>query len=65
MPPQMEYDSAVRRCVYTIGHSNHSVEHFLGLLKTNGIQVIVDARSQPYSKYASQFDHERLKGSLQ
>jgi uncharacterized protein (DUF488 family) len=61
----MGYDSALRPCVYTIGHSNHSVEHFLGLLKTNGIEVIVDARSQPYSKYASQFDHDRLKGSLQ
>jgi uncharacterized protein (DUF488 family) len=65
MPPQMIYDSGVRPCVYTIGHSNQSVEHFLGLLKTNGIEVIVDARSQPYSKYASQFDHDRLKGSLQ
>jgi len=65
MPPQMGYDSALRPRVYTIGHSNHSVEHFLGLLKTNGIEVIVDARSQPYSKYASQFDHERLKAWLE
>ena len=51
--------------VYAIGHSNHTVEHFLGLLKSHEVQVVVDTRSQPYSKYATQFDHEPLKGSLQ
>jgi uncharacterized protein (DUF488 family) len=51
--------------VLTIGHSNHTVEHFLGLLKAHAVQVVVDARSQPYSKYATQFDHEALKLALQ
>lgn len=51
--------------VFTIGHSNHTVEHFLDLLKSHAVQVVVDTRSQPYSKYATQFDHEPLKASLQ
>ncbi len=51
--------------VLTIGHSNHTVEHFLGLLRAHGIQVVVDERSQPYSKYATQFDQDLLKPALQ
>jgi uncharacterized protein (DUF488 family) len=65
MPPQMENNASAAPRVYTIGHSNHTVEHFLGLLQTHAVQVVVDARSQPYSKYATQFDHEALKGTLQ
>lgn len=51
--------------VFTVGHSNHTVEHFLGLLQSHAIQVVVDTRSQPYSKYAVQFDHDALKAALQ
>ena len=50
--------------VLTIGHSNHTVEHFLELLKPHAIQVVVDTRSQPYSKYATQFDKAELKTAL-
>ena len=38
--------------VYTIGHSNHSWETFLPLLKENGIEVLVDVRSKPISRFA-------------
>ena len=65
MPPQMKNSVTLSPRFYTIGHSNHTVEHFLGLLKAHDIQVVVDARSQPYSKYATQFDHETLKPALQ
>jgi len=50
--------------VLTIGHSNHSIEHFFDLLKLHSVQVIADVRSSPYSKYSSQFDHEPLMKSL-
>jgi len=63
MPPHMENNAKPR--VLTIGHSNHTVEHFLGLLRAHGIQVVVDERSQPYSKYATQFDQDLLKPALQ
>jgi uncharacterized protein (DUF488 family) len=65
MPPQMENSAPASPSVLTIGHSNHTVEHFLSLLKAHAVQVVVDARSQPYSKYATQFDHEALKLALQ
>jgi len=61
MPLQTEKNETTSLRVLTIGHSNHTVEHFLGLLKSNAVEVVVDARSQPYSKYASQFDHEALR----
>jgi uncharacterized protein (DUF488 family) len=46
--------------LYTIGHSNIEVEEFVKLLKKEGIEVLVDVRSQPYSKYASQFNKENI-----
>jgi uncharacterized protein (DUF488 family) len=60
----MENNATTSPRVLTIGHSNHTVEHFLGLVKSHGVQVVVDTRSQPYSKYATQFDHDALKLAL-
>ena len=34
------------------------------LLTRNSVQVVVDVRSHPYSKYASQFDYEHLMQAL-
>lgn len=65
MPPVMEKNSSSEPHVFTVGHSNHTVERFLGLLQSHAIQVVVDTRSQPYSKYAAQFDHDALKAALQ
>jgi len=50
--------------VLTIGHSNHSMEHFLELLRLHAVQVVADVRSSPYSKYTTQFDRESLVESL-
>jgi uncharacterized protein (DUF488 family) len=50
--------------IQTIGHSNHSADHFLHLLKSHQIEVVVDTRSQPYSNYATHFDQSPLKQSL-
>ena len=50
--------------VYTIGHSSHAAEVFSDLLVQHGIQVLVDVRSAPYSRYAPQFDHDLLPRSL-
>ena len=50
--------------IQTIGHSNHSADHFLELLKSHQIEVVVDTRSQPYSNYATHFDQSALKKSL-
>jgi len=50
--------------IYTIGHSNHSIEHFVDLLKKHDITAIGDVRSHPYSKYNPQFSYEALKPEL-
>jgi uncharacterized protein (DUF488 family) len=50
--------------VLTIGHSNHSLEHFLGLLRLHAVQVVADVRSHPYSAYASHFDNQPLAKTL-
>lgn len=52
------------RPVFTIGHSNHSLEKLVGLLKNHGIEVLVDVRSQPYSKYATHFNTRELEPAL-
>jgi len=49
------------RRMYTIGHSSHAAEHFAGLLAEHRIEVLVDTRSAPYSKYSPQFDREPLR----
>ena len=50
--------------VFTIGHSNHSPETFLRLLQRHGVSEVVDVRSSPYSRYASQFNRDVLEGIL-
>ncbi len=47
--------------IFTIGHSNGSMETFLGLLQQHHIEAVVDVRSSPYSRYASQFNKDSLK----
>lgn len=51
--------------IYTIGHSNHEIERFIELLKGAGIHTVVDVRSQPYSRWAGQFNREGLARMLE
>jgi uncharacterized protein (DUF488 family) len=50
--------------VYTIGHSNHSPEHFIELLERHAIGAVGDVRSRPYSRMNPQFNRENLKRLL-
>jgi uncharacterized protein (DUF488 family) len=50
---------------FTIGHSNHELEEFLQLLEANYIEVLVDIRSKPYSRYAPQFNKDNLTKAIQ
>jgi uncharacterized protein (DUF488 family) len=50
--------------LFTVGHSNQPQEGFISLLKRNEIQVLVDVRSYPYSKYVPHFNKENLAGAL-
>jgi uncharacterized protein (DUF488 family) len=50
--------------IYTIGHSNHDLVTFLRLLKDNAIQVVVDVRSAPYSRYVPQFNKREIEAAV-
>ncbi len=50
--------------IFTIGHSIYEIKDFVTLLKENWIDTIVDVRSIPYSKFASQYNREVLKRYL-
>lgn len=50
--------------IFTIGHSNHSTEVFFNLLTMHSIDVLVDTRSHPFSKYSVQFNYDELKKSI-
>jgi uncharacterized protein (DUF488 family) len=57
--------SATHRGVYTIGHSNHSIEKFLELLARHSIEAVADVRSHPHSRFNPQFSLKRLRASLE
>ncbi len=46
--------------IYTIGHSNKGANEVIDKLKENNINVLVDVRSIPYSKYNPQFDRNEF-----
>ncbi|QQR97026.1 MAG: DUF488 domain-containing protein [Sphingobacteriales bacterium] len=50
-----------QKTIYTIGHSIHSIEQFLAMLKSFGIMMLVDIRSLPGSRKFPQFDKENLQ----
>ena len=51
--------------IHTIGHSDHTTETFVDLLRQHGITLVVDVRSQPYSRWTPQFNRETLARDLQ
>jgi len=52
------------RVLYTVGHSNTSVDRFTELLEEKGITAVCDVRSSPYSKYNPQYNRENLQKAL-
>lgn len=50
--------------VFTIGHSNHSIDAFIALLRRHGVSAVCDVRSHPYSRYATQYSGHALKAAL-
>lgn len=50
--------------LYTVGHSVYEPKDFISLLENSEINTIVDIRSTPYSRYASQYNKESLQHLL-
>lgn len=53
-----------QREVLTIGHSNHSIERFVALLRQHGVTAVADVRSKPYSGFNPQFSRQALEWAL-
>lgn len=51
--------------IFTIGHSNLSIEDFLRQLQLNQIGLVIDVRTAPYSQYVPHFNRETLKAALE
>jgi len=50
--------------LYTIGHSNLSIEEFIEMLTSHRISVLVDVRSVPASNYSPHFNRAALERFL-
>ena len=50
--------------IYTIGHSNREAEEFIQILCHYRIKLVVDVRSQPFSKYCPQFNKDIIQQTL-
>lgn len=50
--------------IYTIGHSNYTMERLIDMLEYYNINCVVDIRRTPYSKYNIQFDKETIRYTL-
>jgi uncharacterized protein (DUF488 family) len=50
--------------VWTVGHSTHPIETFVGLVRAHGVTTIVDVRKIPRSRRNPQFNTDALPGPL-
>jgi uncharacterized protein (DUF488 family) len=50
--------------IYTIGHSNHSLDQFIALLKQHGVEALVDIRRFPSSRRLPHFNRPSLAEAL-
>ena len=54
-----------RPTLYTIGHSTHPIETFIGLLTAHEIALLIDVRSYPSSRRWPQFNQMELQASVE
>ena len=53
------------KIIYSIGHSNHPIDHFISLLQIYKIEVIADVRRFPSSKQHPHFERQNLQSELE
>lgn len=61
----MDESAAEAVTLYTIGHSNLSIERFLDAMTSFGLAALVDVRSMPFSRFNPQFNRESLSLTLE
>ena len=50
--------------VFTVGHSNHDLGVFIGLLRMHRVNALADVRSAPYSRFNAQYNREPFAAAL-
>jgi uncharacterized protein (DUF488 family) len=50
--------------VFTIGHSTHSLDELVDLLRAHGVQRVIDIRTIPRSRHNPQFNRDALAPAL-
>lgn len=48
------------KSIFSIGHSNSTIEHFVKQLKANKVSLVADVRSSPFSRYCPWFSKNML-----
>lgn len=51
--------------IFTIGHSNHTTEKFIGLLRQHSVTALADVRSSPFSRFNPHFNKDILRRNLE
>jgi uncharacterized protein (DUF488 family) len=51
--------------VFTIGHSTHPLDEFIGFLSAHGVTLLADVRTIPRSRHNPQFNKESLPAALE
>ncbi len=59
-----EPDQKTSLTIFTVGHSTHSLEEFVDMLKAHSIAQLVDVRTIPKSRRVPQFNAESLAAAL-
>jgi uncharacterized protein (DUF488 family) len=52
------------RTIFTIGHSTHSIEEFVEMLKAHDIKLVFDVRTIPRSRHNPQYNSDTLAAAL-
>lgn len=60
----MTGDPSQALSVLTIGHSKHSLDRFVALVRQHDVEVLVDARSQPASRFSPHFSRKALERAM-
>ena len=58
-------DASHRLRLWSIGHSIHSYDDFIDLLRSARISAVADVRSRPYSGYNPHFNRDRIQAELE
>jgi uncharacterized protein (DUF488 family) len=53
-------ESHTQVSIFTVGHSTHSLDDFIALLRAHGIERLVDVRTIPRSRHNPQFNYDTL-----